>query len=196
MVGVWSSGRAGCGGRVYSGLRSRRHGLVGSEPPGVRVMQKVKTVCPGHGVIRVKMKAKATVRIVLFLVLLELLAMVDQGHPLPVGRSEQQRGVSSIGFPSLFHDIKHQFGSIGHDLRKLITSLMGATQVVYWKPPFKREPVRRADYTHRLQTVNRAPRLTTTTSKPKTRQSRRKKAYTGDDDIFDDFFSLDSLGLW
>uniref|UniRef100_A0A182K973 Uncharacterized protein n=1 Tax=Anopheles christyi TaxID=43041 RepID=A0A182K973_9DIPT len=147
------------------------------------------------------MKGIRTVPIVFLLVLLVLFTMVQQGHPLPLAQSdtfsEQKRGVSSIGFPSLFHDIKHQFGSIGHDLRKLITSLMGATQVVYWKPPFRRQPVRRADYTHRLQTVNHRPKhTTTTTSKPTTRQSRRKKAYTGDDDVFDDLFSFDSLGLW
>uniref|UniRef100_A0A182X941 Uncharacterized protein n=1 Tax=Anopheles quadriannulatus TaxID=34691 RepID=A0A182X941_ANOQN len=150
------------------------------------------------------MKGIRTVPVAFCLVLLALFAMVEQGEPFPltpvVELSERQRGVGLVGFPSLFHDIKHQFGSIGHDLRKLITSLMGATQVVYWKPPFRRQPVRRADYTHRLQTVHRVQRLTTTTttSKPTTtrRQSRRKKAYTGDDDVFDDFFSLDSLGLW
>uniref|UniRef100_A0A182RR54 Uncharacterized protein n=1 Tax=Anopheles funestus TaxID=62324 RepID=A0A182RR54_ANOFN len=143
------------------------------------------------------MKGIQTVRIVFFLVLV-LCGMIhssplltDEGRPL----TEQTRGVGMIGFPSLFHDIKHQFGSIGHDLRKLITSLMGATQVVYWKPPFRRQPVRRADTSHRQQTLNRIPRLTTTTGQPTTRQSRRKKAYTGDDE-FDDFFSLDSLGLW
>uniref|UniRef100_A0A182TAH1 Uncharacterized protein n=1 Tax=Anopheles maculatus TaxID=74869 RepID=A0A182TAH1_9DIPT len=146
------------------------------------------------------MKGVRTVPVVVFCLVLALFGTISHSSPAVTteGRLlvEEKRGVGMIGFPSLFHDIKHQFGSIGHDLRKLITSLMGATQVVYWKPPFKRQPVRRADTYHRQQThVNRNPRLTTTTSQPKTRQSRRKKAYTGDDD-FDYFFSLDSLGFW
>uniref|UniRef100_A0A182QLD3 Secreted protein n=1 Tax=Anopheles farauti TaxID=69004 RepID=A0A182QLD3_9DIPT len=121
---------------------------------------------------------------------------VQRRHQLVEG----PRGVGGlIGFPALFHDIKHQFGSIGHDIRKLVTSLMGATQVVYWKPPFRRQPLRRADYSHRQQTLlNRISRVTTTTGQPTTRRTRRKKAYTSDDndddfDVFDDFLSFDSL---
>uniref|UniRef100_A0A182LUI3 Uncharacterized protein n=1 Tax=Anopheles culicifacies TaxID=139723 RepID=A0A182LUI3_9DIPT len=138
-----------------------------------------------------------SIRIVLFLVL--VFGGMIHTAPLLIAERRalvgQARGAGVIGFPSLFHDIKHQFGSIGHDLRKLITSLMGATQVVYWKPPFRRQPERRVDTSDRQQTLNRIPRLTTTTRQPTTRQSRRKKAYTGDDE-FDDFFSLDSLGFW
>uniref|UniRef100_A0A182NIZ7 Uncharacterized protein n=1 Tax=Anopheles dirus TaxID=7168 RepID=A0A182NIZ7_9DIPT len=143
---------------------------------------------------------------VLLVALVCLLGLVGAAVATPVSPGDRRtldeaRGVGLIAFPSLFHDIKHQFGSIGHDIRKLVTSLMGATQVVYWKPPFKRQPVRRADHSHRLQTLlNRVPRVTTTTPSPTTRRTRRKKAYTGgsddDYDVFDDFFSFDSLGLW
>ncbi|KFB49309.1 hypothetical protein ZHAS_00017425 [Anopheles sinensis] len=114
----------------------------------------------------------------------------------PANREHLQgRGVVGFGIPSFFDDIRHQFGSIGHDLRKLVTSLMGATQVVYWKHPIQRtpaQPVRRADYSHRHSTV--AQRPPAIPKVPPTRRQRRKKAYTGDD--YDDFFSFDSLGFW
>uniref|UniRef100_A0A182FGI9 Uncharacterized protein n=1 Tax=Anopheles albimanus TaxID=7167 RepID=A0A182FGI9_ANOAL len=147
--------------------------------------------------LRARKRWLVVMQLLSLLLLLLLLIVQTESHSV----GEQQRGIVGIGYPAFFYDIKHQFGSIGRDLRQLVTSLLGATQVVYWKHPLKRpNALRRADVVavqhqqqqqQQQQPVRRQPHRKATQQRT---GRRKKKAYDGGD--YDDFFSFDALGLW
>lgn len=112
--------------------------------------------------------------------LLVLVTCIWLGDGAPVNgiwSGMASRGTADRGF-SVYdvYDVQKQIGSIGDDLKKIITNLVGTTQVVYWKYPKSRFSLKKA--------------------KPPVQHhngKRKKKALHED---YDDFIAIDTWGFF